>query len=297
MRLLALASAVSVTACNQLIGVPDVHGGPCSSTAGFTQWIRVGGLEHEHGMQDAKLSHDELTIVFSRVTIIDAVPQVQHYGDLYIAHRNHIEDDFDAPTAIDAVNTEFDEFGVSLSDDLLTLYFDREDRDTQYEILAATRSTQHGSFGAPTVIQLGDDTSSYFEPYITPTAMFFSSRRPNRLPSLFKALGRGTSFAPPVSLMQVETLFAYESPVVASDGLTIYFSAVPELTTPARSIWSAQRPRSDPWFGEPRAVVALDASAPQWPTWISDDSCRLYAIAKQAGDGAQLWMGSRRNGE
>jgi hypothetical protein len=283
------------TACNQMLDAPRVHRGACDPDAEFVQVAPVGGLESELGEQSAQLSHDELTVVFSRQILTGPVPR---YGDLYIAHRDHRRDDFRDVTALDEVNTEFDEFSASLSDDLLTLYFDREDQGRQYEILAARRSSPGEAFGAPTPVPLGDENSSDsdFEPLITPTTLYFASTRSGGYAKLFMAAGRGTTFAAPRQMVSLETLTsptAYENPIVASDGLTIYFSA-PADNMITRDIWSASRSDPDEPFGPPHAVASINTTNHESPAWISEDSCRLYFTTKRNGRDFELWMASRR---
>jgi len=292
MRCLPFA-LILTTACNRLLDTPDLHLGPCDPGAEFMQVAPVGGLENEVGMQSARLSRDELSIVFSRLST-GGSPEHPRFGDLYMAHRDDRADDFGRVAAINELNSDFDEFSASLSDDRLMLYFDRQDHGTRYEILAATRPGSEQAFGAPTAIQLGDATRSNYNPFITPAAIYFASRRDDSLASLFMAAGHGLQFAAPQNVMSIETLISYEAPIVAFDGLTIYFSAVRDGTAVARHIWSAARSAPEQRFGLPRAVAALDTAGLEWPTWISEDNCRLYFMAKQDGAGSTLWIASRR---
>jgi hypothetical protein len=289
--LLAMVSAMSVTACAQLLDIPDVHDGNCSPDAAFTAPSPVPGLGTAP-VQSAQLSRDELTIVFSRI-IDDGL--VVRNGDLYLAHRDHLGDAFRDATALDDVNTELDEFSASLSDDLRTLYFDREVEDRRYEILVASRSSTEGVFGKPAPISLGAPDSSNFEPFITAQGLYFGSTRRNGLASLFLAPGGGTSFEAPSWLRQLETQktpTAYETPVVAGDGLTIYFGAAAD-GEPTKDIWLAQRPAADEPFEAPHAVTSVNTTAHDSPSWISPDGCHLYFTTDRSGVFA-LWMASRR---
>lgn len=199
-------------------------------------------------MENAQLSSDELTIVFSRATLAGSVDRpIEHYGDLYIAHRDHRGDAFREATALDEINSEFDELTGSLSSDQRTLYFDRQSRGGLYEILAATRPAVDQRFGTPTVILLGTSDTSDFEPFITAHGLYFGSTRGNGLASLFLAGGQGRQFAAPQRLTTLETReapTAYEDPVVSGDGLTIYFSAPPDgaKSTPPKSCRNTAKP-------------------------------------------------------
>jgi hypothetical protein len=285
---------VSATACNQLLDIPALDDGPCDSGAGFIQRTVVRGLGTELGVQNARLSRDELTIVFSRMATA-GLPDapVQRFGDLYMAHRDHRDEEFRYVAALDELSSEFDEFSASLSDDLLTVYFDRQDQGSRYRVFSASRPSPDHHFGVPVVVPLGDQATSDYGPFITPTAMFFASLRDSGLSSLFVADRRGSQFDAPRRLISPETLSVYETPVVAFDGLTIYFSAVHDRLS-ERVIWSATRPDPGQRFGLPTAVAALNTGYRTWPTWISEDNCRLYYMLAQPGQDSALWMASRR---
>jgi hypothetical protein len=247
-------------------------------------------------MQSAQLSRDELTIVFSRVTIAGTQDApVPRHGDLYMAHRNHLADDFEDAVALDELNTELDERTASLSDDKLTLYFDRQDLSQRYQILAASRFAPGEPFGAPAPILLRDPVTSDIEPFIASNGLFFASRSSDGSASLFTADGGGTSFAAIRRLASLEVLpapIAYEHPVVSSDGLTIYFSATPDRAAP-RDIWRASRSDPEQPFGSVHAVAELNTISAENPTWISEDSCRLYFMTNRTGQGLGLWLASR----
>jgi hypothetical protein len=248
-------------------------------------------------VQGGQLSTDELTIVFSRLTVAgNPGSPVPHFGDLYLANRDTPGAAFGAAIALSELNTELDELGASLSEDRLTLYFDRSDPSQRYHIFAARRSSPVDVFGAPVPLGFGDGTSSDRQPFITPAAIFFASTRSDGSASLLAASGRGTSFEPARRLTSLETLpgpTAHENPVVSSDGLTIYFSAPPDNATP-RDIWTASRAAPDQPFGLPHAIAALNTPSAERPTWISEDSCRLYFVTDRTGRGLTLWMASRR---
>lgn len=292
-----LAVVPLLAACNQLLDIPDVHHDDCDPDAPFVHLAPVGGLDAELGDQGAQLSRDELVIVFSRLTVAGTPENpIPRFGDLYLAHRDTPDAAFGAATALGELNTELDEVGASLSEDMLTLYFDRSDPSQRYHIFAASRSTLGDVFGAPVPLALGGDASSERQPFITPTGIFFASTRGDGSADLFAASGHGTSFEPPRRLTSLETLpgpTAYENPVVSADGLTIYFSAPPDNATP-RDIWTGSRATLDQSFGPPHAVAALNTPSAERPTWISDDSCRLYFVTNRAGQGFALWIASRR---
>lgn len=291
-----------VAACNQLLDTPEVHRGVCDRNARFSSVAPVDGLDDQLGVQRAQLSADERTVVFSRLTVAGPpdAPVARH-GDLYIALRDHRGDPFQAATVLDAVNSERDEAGASLSVDQETLYFDRSDPATdatdampRYRIYAATRAGPT-SFAVPIAVDLRDADGSNIEPYAVLGRLYFASRRTNGSSSLFVADGRGTSFATPQQLGSIELQpapTAYEDPVVSADERTLYFSAPPLAGGPA-DIWTTSRPDPAQPFGTPHVVTELDTSNVERPTWISQDGCRLYFVTNRTGQGLQLWMAAR----
>jgi hypothetical protein len=283
------------TACNQVLGIPEVHRG-CRDDAELTEVVPVGGLTSPLGVQGAQLSRDELTIVFSRLTVSGpAAAPIARLGDLYVAHRDARDSDFREPTPLDELNTESDQLGASLSDDQRTIYVARRTSAQRYEIVVATRSASDGRFGVPAPVDLGDRDGSDIDPYITSTALYFARKRSDGSARLFTAAGGRPTFADPRPLTSIETPLepaAREDPIVSPDGLTLYFSAPPDNASP-RDIWIASRQVVDQEFSTPARVAALDTNSDERPAWISNDRCRLYFITNRTGRGSELWMASR----
>jgi hypothetical protein len=290
-----ISVAVLAAGCNQLLGIPEVEPGACELDAAFADVTPIAGLDSQLGVQHAQLSRDELILVLSRVTVAyrDDAP-VPRYGDLYVARRDHRSERFHDVVALDTLNTELDEQGASLSDDRQTLYFGRRVESQRYQIFAA-QSSGPGQFGEPAALDLGGDSRSDVEPFVTPNAIYFASRRPDGSSSLYTARGRGTSFAAPQPVLFIEDLpppAAYGNPVVSANGLAIYYSAPADNASPP-DIWVARRSATERPFGQPRRVTELNTISAERPTWISEDSCRLYFVTNRAGDGFRLWMGTR----
>jgi hypothetical protein len=289
--------ALLVTAgCNEILGTSQARHGTCEPDAPFVHIAPVGGLESDLGEQSAQLSRDELTIVFSRWTIAGpADAPIPRHGDLYMAHRDHLSDDFRDVLPLETLNTNANELGASLSDDPRTLYFSREGPSRRYQIFAASWPLPTAPRHELVPMVLSDAGESEVEPYITSSAIFFTARREDRSASLFTAAGRGTSFGPARQLQSLETrglAGAYGNPVVSSDELTIYFSMQPDNASQS-DIWTASRSTPDRPFGAPRAIAELDTVSGERPAWISEDSCRLYFLTNRTGRGFAVWMASR----
>src|SRR5262249_24516947 len=112
--------ALLAASCNRLLGTPGPRHGAWDPPAAFDHAAPVGGIESGLGIQSAQLSRDELTVVFSRLTVGGTTGR----GDLYTAHRDHLADGFRDTAPLVELNTQLDEHSASLSDDQQTLYFD-----------------------------------------------------------------------------------------------------------------------------------------------------------------------------
>jgi hypothetical protein len=296
MVVIAALMLVAMAGCNQLLGSSQAHRGTCDPDAPFVQIAPVGGLSSDLGEQSAQLSGDELTIIVSRSTIAGPMnAPIPRYGDLYMAHREHLGDDFRDVDELEELNTNLDELGASLSDDRHTLYFARGGPSLGYQIFAAPWPSPAAPLGDAVPIALGGAGESQLEPYITPSAIFFAVRRGEGSASLFTAAGQHTSFGPAQRLLSLETQAppgAYENPVVSSDELTIYFSAPPDNASQS-DIWTSSRSSVDRPFRAPRAIAELNTVSGERPTWISEDGCRLYFVTNRTGQGYGVWMASR----
>jgi len=295
-RGVVLALAMLVPGCVQAIDGPVVHEADCSSDADFVTLGPVAGLEQASGVQGAQLSRDELTMVYSQISYGGTAAQpTDRFGDLYLAHRAHADDPFGEARALDEVSSAQDELTGSLSDDLLTLYFDRQVSDRRYQIFRATRRSPDGRFDEPAPLALGGDGSSDFEPFVTADGLFFGSTRRSPFASLYHAERRGLAYAAPEWLMTLSVLpaTAYEMPVVSADGLTIYFAVLNDDHGTTRDIWMASRADTLQPFVRPHPVLSINTPARETPAWLSSDRCRLYFFTDRAGAVA-LWRAARR---
>lgn len=289
MRALLAGLAGLVTGCADLLDIPDVHRGDCSPDAEFTELALVRGLGDGAIVQSAQLSRDERTIIFGRNTYRGDV-------DLFIAHRDAPDDAFGNVAALEELNSEQDELTGSLSDDLQTLYFDRQLAPRHYQIFTAQR-TVGGRFTAATPVALGETPTSDFEPFITAGGLYFSSTRDAGMASLFYADGRDTAFAQPHGVMaeQRASKTAYETPVVSADGRTIYYTALHAVdNVDVGDVWTASRADATLPFGTARPVPSINNGGINQPAWSSEDRCRLYFVTNRGTSAWELWLASRR---
>jgi Tol biopolymer transport system component len=271
-------------------GSPDAAPRLCRHDEPFVSFGPVPGVNTTGEEQNAWLSHDELTLVLSRA-------QSSTGGDLFVAHRAHLGDDFSAAVAIDELDSGSDEYRPSLSDDGLTIYFDRRDITLAYTLMTAVRETPDGVFGEPAVLAVVNGTGSDFEPFVTGDGMYFASTRAG-LPDLYFAPRAGAGFGTPVALTDVNSEVADEVPVASADGRALYFSAADRGLTGGTTkghgtdVWIATRSAPGATFGSPAPVTELATSDGEYPTWLSDDNCRLYYVTTRSGT-HDLWVASR----
>ena len=75
-----------------------------------------------------------------------------------------------------------------------------------------------------------------------------------------------------------------ESPILTADQLTIYFSAARVGTLGKLDIWTASRANKDASFGAVQHLPELSSPADDYPTWLSDDGCRMIIQSYATGD-------------
>ena len=283
----ALASDAAADAAP---GTPDAAPRLCAHDQPFVSFGPVPGVNTTGEEQNAWLSHDELTIVLSRKMDVTG-------GDLFVAHRAHREDEFGFAVAIDEINTGSDEYRPSLSDDGKTIYFDRRDITNAYTIMTAVRGSSTGVFGEAAPVAVVNSDHSDFEPFVTADGMYFGSTRAG-LPDLYFAPRAGGGFGTPVALTEVNSDVAEEIPVPRFDGRALYFSAADRGASGGTTkghltdVWIATRSAPGATFGSPMPVFELATTDGEYPTWLSDDNCRLYFVTTRTGND-DFWVASR----
>jgi hypothetical protein len=284
------ALAADATATDAMPGTPDAAPRVCTHDQPFVSFGPVPGVNTTGEEQNAWLSHDELTIVLSR-------KMDQTGGDLFVAHRAHLQDEFGFAVAIEELNTGSDEYRPSLSDDGKTIYFDRRDITLAYTIMTAVRGSSTGVFAEAAPLAVVNGAASDFEPFVTADGMYFGSTRAG-LPDLYFAPRAGAGFGTPIALTEVNSDVAEEIPVASLDARALYFSAADRDpaggTTRGHGtdVWIATRSAPGATFGSPAPVFELATADGEYPTWLSDDNCRLYYVTSRSGT-HDLWVASR----
>ena len=85
------------------------------------------------------------------------------------------------------------------------------------------------------------------------------------------------------------------SPVVSSDGLTIYFESLRADGGGMNSnIWQAHRTDVTQEFGAPQPVDGVNTADFEYPEVISNDGCRLYFARRSSSGPPHLYLATRQ---
>lgn len=268
-----------------------IDSGPrCNPVAPFGTPVLVEGVNTDANEVTARLSPDELTIVYARSS---TAPH-----DLYLATRTSIDGAFGNEQLFVSPNSIYSDVWPNLSPDGLALYFssDRPNPGT-FNTLRATRPTIDQPFGAATTVtglDAGDITGYLIS---SGTAFYFaSSVRPGLGGAdLYRATidANGTFGNVAAVTGLVNTSANEDQPVVTADELRVFFR---RSVAGEEDIYSSARTTTGEVFGPASAVEGLAmAGVNEEPSWISPDGCRLYFFSRMPGGPMMqnIWVASR----
>jgi hypothetical protein len=249
----------------------DVNPNPCDRNRAFGSLTPVGGINSPNDEIDARLSADELSVVFVSNRAAPAI---------YIASRIDLHAAFDPPTPILAAGQAGQSvFSPSLSADKLALYFVAQvDSLAPAYLYMSTRPTTGTEFGAPVMVQGLTDVGSA---QVTPLgdAFYYSTYQPPAVTRGQFHAGRIDSTSP---LDELGPPDGRNGPTVTQDELLAYFTRLSSIGH--FEAWSARRATNGTKFGSVAPVTELNSDiANVRVSWISPDGCRLYAIAQCNG--------------
>ncbi|HEY1554235.1 MAG TPA: hypothetical protein VGF94_05340 [Kofleriaceae bacterium] len=278
-----LACLVVAAACGSSHAKPDAAVPPrCDPTAQFGAPIAVAGLDTAGDELGARLTPDELVVVFAFAATAGGKL------DLYTAARATADAAFGTPVPLGAVNSVYDDSSPALSPDQLLLFLDSDRGATGMpHIYASARPSIAAAFGPPTAaVALSDGETT---PMLANAgALYFASDvRPGLgMHDLWRADvdATGATGTPAAVPGMVDTSDDEQAPAVTPDELAIYF----ERTTAAGTgIYEATRTSAGDPFGAPVVVASMAAA----PSWISPDQCDLYFDAP--GVGQDVFLATR----
>lgn len=262
----------------------------CAHTAPFTSKAEVMGVNTSTGSEfNARLSHDELRIVYAQGELPGVVNQ-------WTASRTTRDGAFGTPTELFATSTTQYEGSAWLSDDELTVYWDQIAEVTDYgTIWVTTRTSTSVQFARAdsTQIPLGTDV---YDPAVVPGVGMYFMRYETLGADLFLAAANGTGFDAPVPVAGLNTTAPEDMPTPSVDGLGMYFfGASREPGGEGVDVWVAARAATtDAFAGGSRDLGVLNTAGYEYPSWISDDNCRLYYTALDgSATHRDIWVATR----
>ena len=277
-----------LAACGSSGHKPDamIDAGPrCTPTAPFGAPVPVTGLDSTFNDQGARLTADELTVVFAR-------SRANGTSDLYMASRATTADPFGEPVLLGTVNSVNTELWPTLSPDTLLMLFDSDRATTKLHVYITKRTAADATFGPPAAsvaLADGDD-----QPMLANgAALYFTSstRAGLGMGDIWRVDidSTGATGTPAAVIGDVNSAGDEGAPAVTADERTLAFARNAD-------VYLATRSSPADGFGTAIAVPGLsDPAAHEAPTWISPDGCNLYVQSDAAGGmgGLDLYVASR----
>jgi hypothetical protein len=215
--------------------------------------------------------------------------------DIYVATRATRTASFGKPAVLLGVSTTGNDYDPAISEDGLSLIVSQYNGvPTAFDLFLYTRASANGAFGArqaiPAIESPEDDTEAAFARH-DQTLCF--ARSSSLIYCSDKSVG---AFGTPTAQGAL-TMGGIGSPypTESADGLTMYFGSKRSTGAGGVDIWVTTRPTLNDTFGAPVNVKELNSPLDEQPTWLSEDSCRLYFQSTRAGGkgGIDLYFAQR----
>jgi Tol biopolymer transport system component len=209
--------------------------------------------------------------------------------DIYTAARTDGSVRLSSVTALDSVNTPYDDGTPSISADGLTLYFysTRPGGSGGRDIWMTTRATIQGRFGGEKPLAALNSPEDDHLPWVSAdelTILFSSTRSGN--PDLYISTrsSKSEEFSNPAVLGGVNgTNSRADRAVLSRDGLTIYFISNRAGTLGDLDIWMATRSSSDVIFSGITNLKVLNTANTDIDVDLSADETELFFSSNRAG--------------
>lgn len=324
----ALAAAVSVAACNAIVGFGDLEKTPalvndeppaeetdagkkskldagtgtpdsgdpgppgCDPNAAFgTPEPLPGPVNSSAGHETApSLTADELTIVFGRIVgTID--------GSILMAKRAGFHQPFGEPTPVPGITNDKQNFAPTMTEDGLILYWSVQEVSgldiSSSKIFTARRGDRSSDFSAPE--EFLPSSQLRFSPFVSRdgTELYFSNYMGDTNTQIWRSVrGDLAIFQPAAIVNELKATGANGGVAMTPDGLRIYFASDRGPSEGANDVYTAARADKGAAWENITKVNELSSPGADRPGWISPDGCRLYMGSDRSGEGA-LYMASK----
>lgn len=261
---------------------------PCDLARTFESPELVKGLEGI-AVFSASFANSEKTAFFSALEDHDGAVE----PDIYTVDRASLSAAFKGIARLPVSELGVSEYWPTVTADGNFLFFESDRTETKIdggfepERARIWFSAKSVTFAQASLQPLFNTQTDFIEgaPYLDPKGRaiyFMSSGRevPAGDLDLYESKLTTSGVAqPPVNLgPNVNTETAENAPVATIDELTLYFA---RQVNGAYDIWTSKRASPDGPFGTATAVPGLDTEYEDYPTYVSDDECRLYFVSNR----------------
>ena len=200
------------------------------------------------------------------------------------------------PQPVTELNTPFDEDDVSLTGDMLEIYFD-SDRSGLTKIWRATRTATDLPWDSPApVAELNFPTDADQTPMITADGLtiYFSSTRGMTNQDLYvsQRATRGDMWSPPVIESTLSSGSADFRAALSADRLRVYFSSSRGAGSNL-DLWTSTRVAPADAWPTPTRITELDTVAQDAEPWLSDDELTIVFASSRDAPRRDLFLATR----
>jgi hypothetical protein len=219
-------------------------------------------------------------------------------ADVWCADRASLDERFDEPIEVTAVNSDAIETSPALSLSGLDLWFssERDGGAGGADVYVASRATRSEPWGAPVLVpELNSELDDIPRPpAMGDTVMPLGSRRTNDTYFTYFATRAAPNapFSTPVLVEELATSgLIFIDAQLSENGLLLLFTSVAEDDAPG-DLYAAVRGSLDDAFGAPVLIDGVNSAEDDRDPWLSPDGQILYFSSNRDGD-FEIYSASR----
>jgi len=253
----------------------------------------------------AFFSDDELRVVYD-IDLDDGDGGL--HGELFEATRPDANAPFSEAKRLSETHIGASERYATLSSDFRTIYFfSNPALDRRGSLHRATRVDPSSPFGAavmlPSLTDLGELVAFYAFPVRHAPELWVSFSEPN-IGSFIHRAPLGADGLPASHAIVPELESGRDHlPVIAADGLAVYWSSERDGPNGGGDVWVATRASTTAPFANLRSVAqrstanslgrSVNTQYYDYPVWISLDQCRLYTNTSAGQPKKEIFLSTR----